>query len=410
MTFDVVVVGAGPAGATAAKFLAEKQVKVLLIDKSRFPREKPCGGMIFTRTLKRFPYIPKEIISSYSYGCNVYSSSLSQQAHLQQTTPLALFVIRKWFDQTLVKLAVEQGTRFLDGIAASNVSIEHDKAIIRLSNGETAASQIVIGADGVWSTVARTSGLGQHYPNIARCLYQERLVDGNIIDKYFTKERRFLVYNKFMGINGYGWVIPKNNCVNIGVGEIQPIASLQHSKTSLKEVYHRYLQFLKDKNQIPPTFIGGKIQGGALPLTPLKNTVANRVVLCGDAAGQMNPLTGDGIHYAMSSGKFAADVIIKALEEGRTDASFLSRYHTLWDNDFGKEIRILDYVQKRIFKKDHDVKYIRILSKNPQIMNMLSYIADNQKGIQEYKWKILKDFIPLYMKSFLDSDPDERDF
>lgn len=140
------------------------------------------------------------------------------------------------------------------------------------------------------------------------------------------------------------------------------------------------------------------LQGGVLPLRPLEKTYADRVVLCGDAAGQMNPLTGDGIHYAMSAGMFAADVCASALEADKTNASFLSKYQMLWKNDFGEEIRVCGRVLKLLLKGNRDEKYVRLLSKDPRIIDTLLYIVNTSGRIEDYQWSIAKRFISLYIK------------
>jgi flavin-dependent dehydrogenase len=150
MKYDVVIVGAGPAGATAAKFLSEKGVKVLLLDKSAFPRDKPCGGMVSLRTLKRFPYISEDLIASYSSGGRIYSSSLKHHIQVDKDEPVAVFVVRSHFDHGLVKLAVQSGTVLKDGVSATEMHISNEKAMIRLDDGESVESELVIGADGVW--------------------------------------------------------------------------------------------------------------------------------------------------------------------------------------------------------------------------------------------------------------------
>ncbi len=401
MNYDVVVVGAGPAGATAAKFLAEQNINVLLLDKSRFPREKPCGGMISIRTLKRFPYIPKNLIASYSFGGGIHSSSLGSQVLVRHDEPVAAFVVRKDFDHGLVSCAKESGSAFLDGVAVTDIHRQKENISVILSDGTTVTSKLVIGADGVWSVVARKVGLGHHYPRIGRCLFQELPVDSDKLNEYFSEKKQFQLYVKFLGVDGFGWVIPKKDCVNIGIGEIQPTSSQQRSKPPLHEVYRRYLRFLIEEKRVPPVGTDGKLQGGSLPLTPLEITYGDRVLLCGDAAGQMNPLTGDGIHYAMSSGKYAAEVCALALHAGTTDASFLSQYQTMWKHDFGKEIRLFGRVLKLVLKKDHDEKYIRLLAKDPQIIKMMLTMANTQGRIEEYQWRILRRFIPLYMKDLV---------
>jgi geranylgeranyl reductase family protein len=400
MIYDVVIVGAGPAGATAAKFLAEKGVKTLLIDKRTFPRDKPCGGVLSVRTLKRFPYISDDLIDTYSFGGSISSSSLHYQVQLQKETPIAAFVLRKNFDHGLVKHAIQIGTTLRDGTAAVDIQNKKDTVKIRSNNGESIESQLVIGADGIWSTVTKNSGLGQHYPHIGRCLFQEYPLESNLLDQYFSEKRLFQFYLKFKGIDGTGWVFPKKNSVNIGIGEIQPLSSHPTNRPHLKKVYNNYLLVLKEKKMIPPTIKAGTIQGGVLPLHPLEKTFADRVILCGDAAGFMNPLTGDGIHYAMSSGKFAAEVCTEALEAEDTSAVFLSKYQRLWKDDFGEEITLCEYILKRLLKHG-DEKYIKLLSKDTQIVDMFLYMLNNQMRIHDYKWKLVKRFIYIYIKDIL---------
>ncbi len=110
-TYDVVIVGAGPSGSTAAKCLAEKEYNVLLIDRDAFPRDKPCGGGLPTRVMKQFPYI-EEFIDSISYGSYTHSSSLRYTLKFVRDQPFLATVLRKDFDDGLVKLAVLAGATF----------------------------------------------------------------------------------------------------------------------------------------------------------------------------------------------------------------------------------------------------------------------------------------------------------
>jgi len=114
MKYDVVVVGAGPAGATAAKVLVEKGISVLLLDKQVFPRDKPCGGGLPARILKRYPYIRKnDLIDSYSFQTCVHSSSLKYKIDVVKSEPIFAMVLRNTFDAGLVRLHLRTVRYFL---------------------------------------------------------------------------------------------------------------------------------------------------------------------------------------------------------------------------------------------------------------------------------------------------------
>jgi geranylgeranyl reductase family protein len=401
MKYDVVVVGAGPAGATAAKFLSEKGENVLLIDKSSFPRDKPCGGGLSVRTPKRFTYISKDLISSYSFSGSIHSSSLKYQIQLHNDEPIAAFVHRKDFDNGLLNHAIERGATFMDRTTATDVSILPEKVKIKLNKGEYVESQLVIGADGIWSTIAKKSGLSYRHPLLGRCLFQEYPLESKLLDDYFTEERIFHFHLRFMGILGYGWIFPKKDSVNIGIGEVKPSAAQPTNRPNLKEVYENYIRLLKERKIIPPTINLGKIQGGILPLNPLKKTFANRVILCGDAAGLMNPLTGDGIDYAMSSGKIAAEVCTEALDAEDISAAFLSKYQRLWKDDFGKEIKLCLQILRVLLERNSGEKYVRLLSGDTQIVDMVLSLLNNQGRLNECQWKLVKRFVYIYCKDLL---------
>ena len=345
MEYEVIIVGAGPAGSTAAKFLSEKGIKVLLLDKSKFPRDKPCGGGIPIRILKKFRYIEEEeLIDTYSYGGFAYFSSSNQKVALQKNEPIYAAVLRKVFDYDLVKLAIKSGANFIDGKMVKDVEILKDKATVILADGARIESQIIIGADGVWSIVAKKTGLGQHGKKVGMCLYQEYSMNSKILDKYFTDKRLGYMHHRVQGINGFGWVIPKKEHINIGIGEIRSLTIASQRKINLKEVFNKYIDELKENGLIPSNLEIGRAKGAVVPACPLAKTYSNRIIICGDAAGLANPSTGAGIEYAMTSGKIAAEVISEALKTGDTTARFLSKYESMWKKDFGKDIKFYEGV------------------------------------------------------------------
>jgi len=400
LQFDVVVVGAGPAGSTAAKFLSEKGVNVLLIDKSKFPRDKPCGGGIPIRTLKKFKYIEeKNLIESYSYGGSLHAMSPKCSLEIPTNTPLVAMILRKKFDYELVKLAIENGTTFFDKKAVQEISILNDKVISKTSDGSKIESQIVIGADGVWSNIAKQSQLRCINNNMCLSLFQQFPIGTNTLDEFYTEKRVIHVYIKVQGIFGYGWIFPKKKHINIGICEFESYKDKQSKMKNLKNTFINFIEILKKDEIIPKNIIIDKCKGAFLPLKPLPKTYANRVILCGDAAGLINPATGEGIHYAMSSGQIASDIIINALEKGNMSTKFLSKYESAWKKDFGKDIKIFLRAQNGFRKKGSNL--LKIVSKDKKIAEIAIGVATGNISVSECKFKLIRRFLYLYFKELL---------
>jgi geranylgeranyl reductase family protein len=397
MKYDVIVVGAGPAGSTAAKFLSEKGVKVLLIDKHKFPRDKPCGGGIPIRVINRFKYIEeKGLIDSYSCGGFAYFSSSKHKVTLQRDNPIYATILRNVFDYDLVKLAIKSGATFVDGKKVKDIKLYKNKAAIILEDGAEIESKIIIGADGIWSITAKKTGLGQHGKMVGMCLYKEYQMDSKFLDEYFTKKRLGYMHHRVLGINGFGWVIPKKEHLNIGIGEIRNLTKKSQTKTKLVEVYTDYLNNLKKNKFIPQDFPIDRPKGAVVPACPLNRTYSDRVILCGDAAGLANPSTGAGIEYAMISGKIAAEVISDALETGNINARFLSKYESLWKKDFGKDIKIFLKIQKRWGKQTE--RFIKLIGKDKQLAEMAFDIIIGNSRIYSCTLRFIKRLFFFYIR------------
>lgn len=397
MKFDVIVVGAGPAGSTAAKYLAENDLKVLLLDKSKFPRDKPCGGGIPVRVLPRFKYI-ENLVDNYTYGGCLHSTSQKYKVEIQKDEPILAMVLRKHFDQGLVNFAVESGATFRDEITVEDVNIDHEKISVLLKDGTKIDTQIVIGADGVWSTVAKKSKLGPN-PHIGMSVYQEIPLSIQTMDQYYSKQRIAHVHLKIQDIAGYGWVFPKRENVNIGVCEFESTESSKRRGINLKDVYKKYIDILRSQNLIPKDLKNRAIKGATLPLRPLKKTYSDRILLCGDAAGLINPVTGEGIAFALISGEIAANVAAESLSSGDTSARFLSSYERLWKKEFGKDIKAFLNVQKRW--RDRAKTVVKLASGDKIIAEYVFDVAVGNVSIHEIKWKLTRRFIYLHLKNLL---------
>jgi geranylgeranyl reductase family protein len=395
MKYDVIVVGAGPAGSTAAKNLAERGVKVLLVDKEKFPRDKPCGGGLPTRVWKRFPYVI-DLIDSISYGSITYSSSLKYKLKVQRDKPLIATVIRKNFDYKLAELAVTKGADFIYGKPVSTVEILEDKAIVTLDDGQKIESQIVIGADGFRSIIAEQLNLANKTDDICVCLIQEQQIAEEKLNKYFSKKRILHIFIKIKDIAGYGWIFPKKNYINIGIGEFESAVDKSKPKKNLKEVYSEFISTLKKNNILPKDFKSVKTKGATLPIFPLEKTFADRTILCGDAAGFINPITGEGIYYAMTSGEIAANVISGSLENQHTSEIYLSKYQKLWKKEFGKDLEIFGRFNKQWGKNSE--QFVKLMAKDKKLAKLVIGATGGQISISRYKSIIILRYIFALIK------------
>ncbi len=404
MKYDVTIVGGGPAGSTAAKFLSEKGFKTLLIDKCKFPRDKACGGGIPSRVLDRFDYLKNtDLIESYSYGGIAFSPSLKYKLELIETKPIAAMIIRNKFDHGLLKFAEDSGTIVDEGKKVVDIKILEDSSRVFLDNGSIIDTEIVIGADGVWSTVAKKTGLHSNKRWLAVCVFKEYKLGEATVDKYFGYNRCGHLYARFKNISGYGWIFPKKEHLNIGIGCSIKRGDVLDIKINLLDSFSNFIDTLKKQKIVPIDLKTDRVKGGALPTYPLDKTYSNRVILIGDAAGVINPITGEGIYYAMSSGEIGANVVSKALESENTSEAFLSKYQTYWKKDFGEDIDLM-LSSINVRQEQSIEKYFKMASKDKKLTELLIRSLTGQISIKDNKWKIARRIISGTIKSYLIRD------
>jgi geranylgeranyl reductase family protein len=283
-SFDVVVVGAGPAGSTTAYRLASAGASVLLVDKARFPRDKPCGGGVTTRAARLLPFSIEPVVEDVVHR---FELRLEYRYSFERSSeePLCFLTQRRRLDEFLAQQAAEAGAEFRDGVA---VVIEDGRVSV---NGEGVAADTIVGADGVNGITARTFGLGRdHGHGVA--------LEGNApLD---TRYRGRLVLELGVVPGGYAWIFPKGDHVNAGVGGWESEGPrLRAHLRRLCEVHELDFDALTD------------LRGYRLPYRRASSTFAgDRVLLVGDAAGLVDPLTGDGIYEAFVSARLAAEAIL----------------------------------------------------------------------------------------------------
>ena len=311
-TSDVAIIGAGPAGSTAAYLLSKVGLNVMLIDKYLFPRNKLCGGLVSVKTLKLLEQIfneteqslnEKQIInlSSNKFEFVCKKKSLGK---FYTKTPTH-FVERKLYDKFLLDKALDSGAKIIYGEEVKEVDLDSNTLVI--SKGKTISSKYIIGADGANSITRKEfEKLGaldkeSWLTNLGFAL--ETFIDK---DKLSFETDIMYLYFGYMK-TGYAWVFPNKDKAVIGIGGLLK----ELNNKDLKDIFTNFLMSLGiDKKTVDDCI--KDIRGHPIPFGNfIENPVYKNTILIGDAAGLVNPVTGEGIYYAQRSAQVAVDAILK---------------------------------------------------------------------------------------------------
>ncbi len=320
-SYDVIVVGAGPAGSTAARLLAEKKLSVLLIDKKAFPRDKICAGWLNARASEDFPCLKDRLgdfVEVPFYGVTFYKGDMSRHIEYSREEPAGYLTLRTKLDACLKDMAVGAGAEFVGGCAITDVVHDRDGVTVRCGDGSAHEAKIVVGADGVASLVARKTRLNPGWQNqqMVICVNEDIPCPPDTIRRYFGEKPRILMSLGYSMIVGYGWVFPKREHICVGMGG--RVASTKN----VALIFSNFFEDLKRQNIIPPDLKWAETPtamnpaGAAANLTEEQTFAEGRVLLVGDAGGFSCGSTGEGIYPGMLSAKLAAESVIGAMEEG----------------------------------------------------------------------------------------------
>lgn len=305
MDCDVIVVGAGPAGTTAAYDLARKGLAVTLLEQKELPRYKPCGGCLSLKIDEILEPDFHDLVEQTIYGATFTFEGLDE-VRVRSERPVAYMVMRDRFDHFLAKKAQGAGAEVLTGQRVVDVTETGEGVRVTTREREYTARYLV-GADGANGIVGRVLGLTPRR-RVAVCVEAE-VTTGPRAPEIVSDEVRI----EFGAVPfGYGWVFPKGDHLSIGVG------GLRDKIGNPRAVYDEFLvdQDLVDalvsesrKGYIIPVFADGRDPIGG-----------QRTLLLGDAAALVDPFLGEGIYYAIRSGQLAAQVLGDAMRNGGVSA------------------------------------------------------------------------------------------
>lgn len=346
--YDVLIVGAGPAGAACALALVNAGLKIAIVDKAAFPRDKVCGDALSADVVSQLPMLSETLAQKFflpeqkvaSYGVRLYSPDLTRIdiPFRGKTDRINGYVMRRReFDDLLFQsVKATAHCTILEDCAVTATRVTDDGVEVTTGSGRCFA-RMIVGADGANSVVARlvgtkrvsrkhhSAGLRVYYENVGG--FHEK----NHIELYFFREI----------LPGYLWIFPLGEGrANVGIGMLS--SAVSQKNINLRNTLEKLITthpLLADR------FANAKplesVKGHGLPLGSMKRKLSgDRFVLVGDAAGLIDPFTGEGIGNAIRSGRVAAAHIIRCFEASDFSAARNYTYDREIYRRMGKELRL----------------------------------------------------------------------
>lgn len=388
-SYDVLVIGAGPAGSIAARTAAEKGLDVLLIEKRQEIGDPVrCAEGASKEYLKKHVGIDKRWICADLKGSRIYSPDGTKVEMSEEVAGAEVgFVIeRKVFDRALAEQAAKAGAEVRVKTRATGLIIEDDfvkgARLMHLGKEYDVHAKIVIGADGVESKVGRWAGIDTSIKPIDIETCAQYLVAGVNIDQHYCE---FYIGNE-IAPGGYVWVFPKGDGkANVGIGVLG-------SKTGkFKPRPIDYLNTFIEK-RFPDAKIIEMVFGGVPVSGTIEKTSTNGLMLIGDAARQSDPITGGGILNAMEAGRMAGEAAYEAVSSGDVSLKKLEEvYEKKWRPTLGHDINMslivkntfINLTDEDLNSLAHSLKDIRF-----ERMNLIDLLQALFKANKKLLWDL----------------------
>jgi len=349
-TFDVIIVGAGPAGTACALALKNSGLRVAMLDKAKFPRDKVCGDAIPGRAVRVLRDISPQLMQEFhDFKAKCFTARTEFFVNTHKSIEVkwiseAYTCARLDFDNRLFEMVGEHtDTTIFEEIKPTDV-IRHENGIevICAKQKMTFRAPIVIGCDGAHSIVQKKLTDFkvdlQHYGGAVRAYYE------NVQDLEMDKTE---VYATTQYLPGYFWVFPlPENRANVGFGMLSK--HISQKRLNLKSIFFDFIETHPVlRRKFADSNLLGKVQGFGLPFGSQKVQVSgDRFLLTGDAASLIDPASGDGIGNAMWSAKLAAEQTIACFEANRFDAAFVQTYEQQLYAKLWSELRRRAWAQR----------------------------------------------------------------
>lgn len=394
MSYDVIVVGAGPAGSITAHDCAKAGLRTLLLEKSKHPREKPCGGAVMYRGLHILRgKLPTSLVQRRINGLRFLLPS-GEAAEFSSEKMIGITVFRERFDEFLAKRAADAGAELMESTKVKHASTGPKSAAILTADGQEIKTRFLVGADGVNSIVAKSLGLRPSRKNL------QRVGLGMESDFYVGEEGVMNATNGKPSILeiipvenrvAYGWMFPKRKHLCIG------IAGAAVHMYPLRPAFAAFRRKMEKRLGIPLNLEKRRVHFLGADGTSSRN-VRDRALLVGDAAGFVDPMMGEGIAYAMKSGVHAADVITRAAESGRWGEHYLEQYHRLCKKEFEANFAMAEWAGLRgtLFAET----VLKMAASYHLASDIMAKLARGEIGYSAIPYAVLKD-LPREIPRFL---------
>jgi geranylgeranyl reductase family protein len=382
--YDLIIIGAGPAGSAAALYAKKNNLDVLLLEKTFYPRDKICGDAISGKSmgvlkdlglLEKARKLPGTIIDSFAFGSpagKMIEIPLSDKK--KDETPKGLVIQRKVFDPFLFDLAKGAAEKTIEGFTVNDILMDGETVngvVGKDENGEEQRfyGKIILGADGYQSIVGHKAGIynrdPKHWVVALRQYYKNVKVKDRVLEIHFVDEI----------IPGYFWIFPMNDgLVNVGIGMLYD--SIKKDNVNLKDAMAK---IIKDNPLFRDRFSDAEAleepKGWNLPVGSVRRKITgNGFMLLGDAAGLIDPFSGEGIGNALFSAKVAVEHAVQAIKDNNVSDKYLSQYEeNLWKK-IGGDLRLSTKLQKLGRKKSLLNLVINKAHKNPKINDLITDI------------------------------------
>jgi geranylgeranyl reductase family protein len=318
--FDLIIVGAGPAGSSAAREAGKMGLDVLLIDKDRFPRYKPCGGGLSERALSYLDFsLPESICERRITGARICFGDRVIDRHKDYR--LTVTLTRSAFDDFLLRKARETGVHVITGQKVLDFREDGEKVDVRAGD-EIYSSKHLILAAGSQNRLEENVRERDRKDRYGVCLVTEIPEENGVID---TRLGNSLEIHFGVARMGYGWIFPHDGYYSVGIGGMAK--DLPNPRAIM-------IDFLR-RNGFEGSY---NLRGHLIPFGGISRVIgSSRVLLAGDSAGFVDSFTGEGIAYAIRSGQIAAWSVAEKLANG--DLDLAGSYRQRCKKDFGDDLK-----------------------------------------------------------------------